>query len=69
VQNKSLTAIGIPGSFKLKLGFSSNFLALLNADLKSSVIYEFSNLDFSDLSTKAFVISNDEIFLSLIFFD
>ena len=37
VQNKSLTAIGIPGNFRSKLGFSSNLLALSIAAEKSSV--------------------------------
>ena len=38
VQNKSLTAIGIPGSFKSKFGFWSKALALSSALEKSSVI-------------------------------
>ena len=38
VQNKSLTAIGIPGNFKSKFGFSSNFFALSIADEKFFVI-------------------------------
>ena len=38
VQNKSFTAIGIPGNFKSKFGLSSNFLALTRALEKSSVI-------------------------------
>ena len=67
VQNKSLTAIGIPGNFRSKLGFSSNLLALSIAAEKSSVTYAFNSLDFSDLSTNAFVTSVEESFLSLIF--
>ena len=31
VQNKSFTAIGIPGNFRSRLGFSSNFFALFKA--------------------------------------
>ena len=38
VQNKSLTAIGMPGSFKSKFGFSSNCFAFVNAFSKSVVI-------------------------------
>jgi len=38
VQNKSLIANGIPGNFKSKFGFSSNFFAFSIADAKSSVI-------------------------------
>ena len=45
VQNKSLTAIGIPGNFKSKFGFSSNFFALFMAEEKSSVIYVFNSFD------------------------
>ena len=38
VQNKSLTAIGIPGNLHLKLGLLSKILAFLIAESKSSVI-------------------------------
>ena len=38
VQKRSLTAIGIPGSFKFRLGFSSNFFDLSIALAKSSVM-------------------------------
>ena len=38
VQNKSLTAIGIPGNLHLKFGLLSNFLAFFIAESKSSVI-------------------------------
>ena len=37
VQNKSFTAIGIPGSFKSILGFSSNIFAASKALEKLSV--------------------------------
>ena len=66
VQNKSFTAIGIPGSFNSKFGFSSNFFALSNACEKLSVTYALSFFDFSDLSTNAFVISKEDNFLFLI---
>ena len=64
VQNKSLTAIGMPGSFKSKFGLSSNFFALSIADEKSSVIYVFNSFAFSDRSMKALVISVEVKFLS-----
>ena len=67
VQNKSLTAIGMPGNFKLKFGLSSNFLDCSNAAEKLSVINAFNNFDFSDLSINAFVTSCEENFFSLIF--
>ena len=38
VQNKSLTAIGMPGNLQSKFGLLSNFLALRIAESKSSVI-------------------------------
>ena len=59
VQNKSLTAIGIPGSFLLKSGFESNSLAFFIATSKVSSLYEFKFLDFFDLSTYVVVASLD----------
>ena len=67
MQKRSFTAIGIPGNFKSKLGFRSNFFALSKADAKSSVIYAFNSLDFSDLSMNALVTSIEDSFLFLIF--
>ena len=67
VQNKSLTAIGIPGNFKSRFGFWSNFLALSSESEKFSEIYAFSFFDFLDRSTKAFVTSSEDSFLFLIF--
>lgn len=67
VQNKSFTAIGMPGNFRSKFGLSSNFLAFWSAFEKSSVIYALSFFDFSDLSTKDLVTSYEESFFSLYF--
>ena len=66
VQNKSLTAIGIPGNFFSKLGLLSNASAFFNAWSKSSVIKEFSFFDFLHLSIYAFVVSLDETSFFLI---
>ena len=67
VQNRSFTAIGIPGSFKSKFGLLSNSFESLRQFSKFSVTYAFSFFDFSDLSTKDFAASFDDIFLSYIF--
>ena len=68
VQNKSLTAIGMPGSFKLKLGLLSNSFEIFRQFSKFSVTYALSSFDFSDLSIKDLVISCDDIFFSFMFF-
>ena len=47
--------------------FTTNFFALSKADVKSSVIYAFNSLDFSDLSINALVTSVEDSFLFLIF--
>ena len=44
VQNKSLTAIGIPGNLQLKFGLLSNFLALFIAMNQNLQLY--NNLKF-----------------------
>ena len=67
VQNKSLTAKGIPDNFLLKSGLASKFLAFLRAFSKLSVIYVFSFFDLSDLSINVFVASDDEISFFFIF--
>ena len=67
VQKRSLTAIGMPGSFKSKFGLLSNSFESLRQFSKFSVTYTFSFFDFSALSTKDLAASFDDIFFSFIF--
>ena len=61
VQNKSLTAIGIPGKRVSNLGFLSKFLAFSKACSLQFVIKEFNFLSFLIFSINEIVTSSDLI--------
>ena len=66
VQNKSLTAIGIPGKRVSNLGFLSKFFAFFTACSLQLVINEFNFLSFSIFFINKFVTSSDLISFFLI---